>query len=241
MSGTQGPTPYGRRRPLFRLFGFEVYVPLSAWIGIALIAFVNAPAFIGSGGMPATLAFAGGLYVTVLVHELAHAIVARATGHTVYGIELGILGGATSYAPEVHPNPKHELRVAAAGPLASLAVGALCNASSRVLDTSVSHDAAVVLAAIGFMSTFLAFMNLLPSAPLDGGHVCEALIWRITGSRPLGMRVTSVLGYLIGAVMTATGFAAPNSALAPMLVFLGFMLVFNSAALWRASQSRYLP
>lgn len=218
-----------QRKPLFQLLGFPVYVPLTAWLGIALVAYANAPAFVGYGGSASTLAYAMGLYVTVLVHELAHAIVARRTGHQVVAITLGVLGGATLYNAEAHPNPKHELRVALAGPLSSIGLGMLLQVAAPGDASPVS----VVVSALGFMNVLLGVLNLLPAAPLDGGHVCEAVVWRLTRSRRLGMRVTAVLGWLIGAVLMALGLAPTAGGV--LLLFFGVMFMLDASVQWRLS------
>ena len=220
----------GAPRPLFTVLGFPVYAPLTAWLGIALIAYLNAPAFEEYGGIPSTLAFAVGLYATVLVHELAHAITARATGHQVLAITLGVLGGATLYDAEVRPNPKHQFRVALAGPLTSIAIGFVLGAVPG------SGNVGAVLAALGFMNVVLGLFNLLPAAPLDGGHVCEALVWRITRSRRKGMRVTAVLGILIGALLFAGGLGATDLLNAELSMFFGTLLFIDASLLWRNSR-----
>ena len=234
MSESWSRSSFAGRRPFITVAGFPVVVPWTAWAGIALIAAVNAPTFRDAGGTFATIAFAAGLYLTVLVHELAHAIVARSTGHRVLGIELGILGGATAFLPELHPNPKHELRVAVAGPAASFASGVLLEGLGRGAQAMGLESIGVVLVAIGVMSVFLEMLNLLPAAPLDGGHVCEALLWRLTHSRRTGMRVTAVLGYIIGTLAAWTGLLLATVD-GEILVFLGFIVMLNSVALWRQS------
>lgn len=216
-------------RPLFRLLGFPVYVPLSAWLGIALVATINASAFAVYGGTLPTIAYAVGLYLTVLVHELAHAMAARRTGHEVLAITLGILGGATIYDEEQDPNPKHELGTALVGPVASIALGVVLDGAAGSPQGAVG----AVIAALGFMNIALGFMNLLPAAPLDGGHVLEAFVWRITGSRRTGMRVTAGVGYLLGALLFTIGWWNGGVAL---LVFLGALFTFESGALWQRSR-----
>jgi Zn-dependent protease len=223
---------------MFMLLGFPVYVPASAWIGIALIAFLNEPAFVGNGGTLATLAFAFGLYATVLVHELAHAIMARRTGHHVLAIRLGILGGATSYDAARHPNPKHEMRVALSGPLTNIAIGL---ALQVALPTDKLSPPIVVLGLLGFMNLVLGVLNLLPAAPLDGGHVCEALVWRLTGSRRAGMRATSILGYLLGVLAFMSGMNQLDTVNGQWLIIVSFILVMNAGVLWGASRNPRIP
>ena len=219
-------------KPLFRLLGFPVYVPFSAGLGIALIAYINAPAFEPFGGLLPTIAYAIGLYVTVLVHELAHAIAARTTGHPVYAITLGVLGGATMFDEGATPNPKHAFSTAVVGPLTSIALGyGLMNTAAPLAEGAV----AAVIGALGFMNVALGILNLLPASPLDGGHVCEAIIWRMTGSRRKGMRVTAILGGTIGAGMFGFGMTNQGSTGSLLLVFFGMLFAFEAGTLWRRS------
>ena len=216
-------------RPLIRLLGLPVYVPLSAWLGIALVAAINSDAFAAYGGTLPTIAYAVGLYLTVLVHELAHAMAARRTGHEVLAITLGILGGATIYDEERNPNPKHEFGTALVGPLASIALGVVLDGAAGTPEGAVS----AVIAALGFINIALGIMNLLPAAPLDGGHVLEAFVWRITGSRRTGMRVTAGVGWLLGALLFITGWWNGG---VPLLVFLGALFTFEAGMLWQRSR-----
>lgn len=235
MSGGSGSvSPFRRRRPLFGLLGFPIYVPASAWLGIALIAYLNAPAFAKYGGAISTMAFAFGLYMSVIVHELAHALVARATGHHVFGIELGILGGATMYDSSMRANPKYELRVALAGPVSSIMLGFAITGMVRGREAGV---VVAVAAWLGIMNIVLGVLNLLPAAPLDGGHVCEALVWRLTGSRRLGMRVTAVLGYLLATLLLSNGLDSASTATGQWSMFLAFVFALNAGAMWNGSRS----
>lgn len=221
-----------RPKPLFFLLGFPVYVPLGAWLGIALVAAINAPAFERDGGLVSTAVFAIGLYLTVLVHELAHAIAARRTGHDVLAITLGILGGATLYDEERNPNPKHEFGVALAGPVSSIALGFALDAGANGIGNGA---AATVVAGLGFMNVVLGFMNLLPASPLDGGHVFEAIVWKVSKSRRTGMRATAVVGWLLGTLALAIGLQNLDASGSGLLVFLGVLFTFDASAMWQRS------
>lgn len=236
--GWSSRPPERRQRPMFTLLGFPVFVPASAWIGIALIAFLNGPAFVAHGGTLATLAFAFGLYGTVLVHEFAHAIVARRTGHHVLAIRLGILGGATTYDAVRHPNPKSEMRVALAGPFTNIAIGLLVQFA---LPADRLSAPVIVLGYLALMNMVLGILNLLPAAPLDGGHVFEALVWRLTGSRRAGMRATAITGYLLGVLAFVSGMNELEFVNGQWLIIVGFILVMNAGALWAASRSPRIP
>jgi Zn-dependent protease len=86
------------------------------------------------------------------------------------------------------------------------------------------------------MNVALGLLNLLPAAPLDGGHVCEAIVWRLTGSRRRGMRVTAVLGYVLGSLMFMSGLGDLGTVTGAWLALLGFILMTNAVSLWAASR-----
>lgn len=224
-----------------RLAGFPVNVPLSMLLGVGLIAWLWAPSFAARGSSnPALLSitFALLLFLTVVLHELAHAVVARRMGFPVLDITLSALGGYTRFRP-VQSTPGKEAAIAAAGPLSTLALCAGLWLLGRVLQPDPESVAAGLLAALIWATGFVGLFNLLPGLPLDGGTLVSAGVWRITGSRGRGTiaaawtgRVLAVLLMSSPLVLAALSGARPDTAFFLISLFIGgFLYVGASAAL----------
>jgi len=187
-------------------------------------------------GLLAALIFLGSL----LAHELAHALVARTYGLPVQRITLWMLGGVSLLGGEP-PTPRADLRVALAGPLASVAVAvgsAVLAMAGQVLG---APDLAVATAAwLATMNAVLAVFNLLPGAPLDGGRVLRAFLWRRFGDRDraeiAAARSGRFLGYLLGFVGLLEVFAGDATGL--WLILLGYFLVMAATAEGMAASTR---
>ncbi|WP_433427722.1 site-2 protease family protein [Nonomuraea sp. CA-141351] len=146
---------------------------------------------------------AGGLFVaSLLIHELAHALVARWCGLKTSSITLWGLGGSTELEEEAK-NPRVELVVAAVGPLASLGIAALAFLTSLIMPRATLPASAVVWLAT--MNLLLGLFNLLPGAPLDGGRVLHALLWWRSGDRSRADRGAARAGHMLGAALIAVG------------------------------------
>lgn len=174
----------------FRLLGIPVHLdvtfllilPILAWmIGrnvglyIEVLELPIDPTPLQEGMTPFLLGFiaAIGLFVSILVHELGHCVVARRYGVYVKRIILWVLGGLAQF--ERLPRRRGaEALIAIAGPITSFLVGALC----WILFLSVRANAmlAFVFAYLSYMNVFLAAFNLLPALPLDGGRVLRSLL-----------------------------------------------------------------
>jgi len=150
-------------------------------------------------------------FLSLLAHELAHAIMARTRGYQVSTVSLFLFGGVSSIE-EPFRRPSDELWIAAVGPLVSLllvmvfslvafgfdasAFSYQTGAANIELElTSVVGTVALWLAAINLA---LALVNLVPGFPLDGGRVFRALVWWKTGNRLLAVRRAAKIGNLFG-------------------------------------------
>jgi Zn-dependent protease len=197
---------------LTTLGGVPIRLDPSLILIIALVTWTFQPRigarFGGGVGTVLALLVALGVVLSVLAHELGHAFEARRRGLGVGGITLFALGGATEL--EGHGRtPRDELAVAAHGPWISLVLAALFGITATVADEFLRGDtgAAVGLVAglLGWINVGLTVFNLLPAAPLDGGRMLHALLWRATRDRRRATLVTSTLGQLLGALLVATG------------------------------------
>ena len=116
------------------------------------------------------------LYVSVLVHELSHSLVARGYGLPVRRIVLWPLGGVSEIDREA-PTPGREFAIAAAGPALSLVLGGIGWGLYQVCHTGV---AGALIWMLVFANLIVGLFNLLPGLPLDGGRMLRAVIWLIT-------------------------------------------------------------
>lgn len=137
----------------------------------------------------AGLVFVVALYLSILVHELAHVLAARAWGLSVPRVVLHLFGGHTEIVGT--RGPTQAAVTAFVGPLASAGVAA---ASFLAVGAVGGPTAAQILWSLGWVNLLLALFNLLPGLPLDGGHVVAALGWAVTGRRSSGTVATAWVG-----------------------------------------------
>ena len=138
-------------------------------------------------------------------HELAHALVARRNGVGVRSVTLWMLGGATELAGDP-PSAGADLRIALAGPAASLAAGGVFLGAGAAIGAAGGPAIAAAAATwLGVMNGILALFNLLPGAPLDGGRVLRAALWRHYHDRERAERGAARAGRVLGAIIIGLG------------------------------------
>ncbi|MGE0159726.1 MAG: site-2 protease family protein [Gemmatimonadales bacterium] len=207
-----------QRRSSFRIGairGFEVRVDASWFILFFLILWsLSAGTFPAvSPALHATTYLAMGLVGTllfvasILLHELAHSVVAQARGIGIHGITLFVFGGLAHTQEEPH-TPEDELAIAGVGPVVSLGLGALLLAVAA-LGRAQAWSPAVheVAQYLGFINVLLAVFNLLPGYPLDGGRVFRAIVWKRTGDRVRATRWAAAGGRWVGLALIVLGIA----------------------------------
>jgi Zn-dependent protease/CBS domain-containing protein len=145
------------------------------------------------------------LVVSVVAHELAHALVARAEGLEVYDITVHLFGGMARLSGDP-PTPAAELKIAVVGPGASFALGMLFLLLDTLLLNGTTYVAeAQVLRHLGILNLVLATFNLLPGFPLDGGRVLKAVLWKRRGDPVSALRTARSAGRSIAIGMVAVG------------------------------------
>jgi Zn-dependent protease len=192
-------------------------IPIRAtWSLVAILALVALALATGllhtadpSAGIPATVLaavlVAAGFAATIVVHELGHALVARRLGMRVEGIVLWALGGFTMLGGEA-TSPGRELALSAVGPAASLAAGGALVGLAEGLHGLGAPALLVVGAAwLGGLNLLLGGLNLLPAAPLDGGKVLHALIWKTRGDPLAATRASTRAGQVLGGALLVAG------------------------------------
>jgi Zn-dependent protease/CBS domain-containing protein len=164
-----------------RLFGIPVYVSPYWFViaGVFIVIYANDLGSSLQGGTRYVVAaaFVVLLYLSVLVHELAHSVVARGYGLPVRRILLYPLGGVSEIDKEPQ-TPSREFFVSVAGPALSLVLGAAAWGLSEVVTTGVSGS---LVRQLMVANIIVGLFNLLPGLPLDGGRMLRAVLWKLTG------------------------------------------------------------
>jgi len=143
------------------------------------------------------------LFGSVLVHELAHSLVAKARGLPVKSITLFIFGGVSDIEREPQ-SPGVEFQLAFVGPLTSLIIGAVSLLLGLVVGTS-SRLVAATLDYLGIANLLLGVFNLIPAFPLDGGRVLRSIIWKATGSFRTATRWAVYVGQAFAYLLILVG------------------------------------
>jgi Zn-dependent protease len=214
----------GKRITLFHLSGFPIRIDASWLILAALVTWSLA-----RGYFPTVLpelaseaywymgaAGALGLFVSIILHELAHAVVARRVGIRMKGITLFIFGGVAEMENEP-PNADAEIKMAIAGPIASLLVGVGLLRRRPWESAGASVTLTGVLKYLAFINVVLAMFNMVPAFPLDGGRVLRGILWKSGKNLQRATGITSAIG-------ASFGF---------MLILLGLFSLFSGNCHWR--------
>jgi Zn-dependent protease len=204
---------FGRSIHLFTIFGFAVRLDpswfimavlwtwsLATQVFPAMIKGLPSPVYWGMG-VAGTL----GLFASVVVHELAHSLVARRFGIGMRGITLFIFGGVAEMGGEP-PSPRAEFLVAAAGPAMSFGIG-LAGHGVAALGRAGGWPA-TLLAVLGYLAMAnlaLALFNMVPAFPLDGGRILRSVLWRWKGSLRWATLISSRIGSGFGYLLIAGG------------------------------------
>ena len=204
---------FGRKFKLFKLMGFEVGLD-PTWVILAILVAWS----LSTGYFPfyyrnlSTQAYwimgivgALGLFVSIVLHEFAHSLVARRSGMPMKGITLFIFGGVAEMGDEP-PSARDEFWMALAGPVASLAIAAAFHGLDR-LGSGMNWPLALTAVA-GYLATInllLAVFNLLPAYPLDGGRILRAALWAWKGDLRRATRISSQVGGGFGIALILLG------------------------------------
>lgn len=223
---------FGSGISLGRWLGIEVSVDRS-WFVIALLlawSFYTLfeVTFVEMARVSAVLLGLGTavlFFVSVVLHELSHSLMARRLGIPVEGITLFIFGGVTKTTQEPR-TAREEFAIAVVGPVTSIMLAggfwALVNPTGDIFGDPVRYG----FGHLGWINLALGVFNLLPGFPLDGGRVLRSLVWRITGSMERATRTATTGGKII----------------ASLLIGLGMVEVFggNLGGLWYAAIGWFL-
>jgi Zn-dependent protease len=175
-------------------------------------------------------------FFSVMLHEMAHALVARAHGMRVCTITLFALGGVTQIEKQA-AKPAAEFWMGLAGPLASAALGMLCGWlaawSGNGLTMTELQPPAAVLLSLSSLNLMLAMFNLIPGFPLDGGRILRALVWWMGGDENRATRISSRVGQGVALALFGLGlweFLSAESLSGLWLSLLGWFLLDAATA-----------
>jgi Zn-dependent protease len=234
----------GRSFQLVRVFGIRIGVDPSWFFVLFLIIWSLSgyykDLFPGDDGKAFGLAVASALlfFVSILLHELGHAVVAMRNGIGITGIDLWMFGGVAKMERDTD-TPGVEFRVAVAGPVVTLAIalfcfglGSLISSPHEVLrgsqfETGAFGGTVAVLSYLASINALVLVFNLIPGFPLDGGRIARSIAWWRTGDRTRATRFAARLGRIFAMLMIAVGafwFLTGNAVGGIWLVFIGFFL-----------------
>ncbi len=195
---------------LARIAGVDIGVNWSWLVVLVLLAFSLATVVFPQRtpdleqGSYLTMALVAAIlfFVCLVAHELGHALQAQREGMEIEGITLWLFGGVASFKGQF-PSAGAEFRIAVAGPLVSLLLGA----GLTILGMGVRFPAAVdgVVTWLGYINLILLAFNLLPALPLDGGRIARAALWRWRGGFRSATRIAAGLGRAFGQLMIFGG------------------------------------
>ncbi|MBD3791848.1 MAG: site-2 protease family protein [Campylobacterales bacterium] len=203
-----------RKTELFKLLGFSVSVDMSWGIILFLVVWSLA-----KGAFPAyypnlsiqTYWIMGvfgalGLFLSIIIHEFSHSLIARKYGMDIKGITLFVFGGVAEMKDEPE-TPKIEFLMAIAGPIASLLLsllfGALYQAAAAV---GLPVPIVAILGYLGAINLLLAIFNMIPAFPTDGGRVLRSILWWIKGDIRWATRTASRISVIFAMFIIFIGF-----------------------------------
>jgi Zn-dependent protease len=196
---------------LFRIFGIDVGIHISWFVIFFLLTWSLATAWFPTmlpetaGEIHWTLAVISSLllFASVLVHELAHSLVAKGQGLDARSITLFLFGGVSNLTAE-SPRPKVEFLVAVVGPITSFVLAAIAFGGYLALQGSAMAEA--VLLYLALINVLLGGFNLIPGFPLDGGRVFRSIVWQVTGSLRRATEIAGAAGQLVAYGFFVWGF-----------------------------------
>jgi Zn-dependent protease len=220
---------------LARVYGIRIGVDVS-WFLVLFLIIWSLSDFFDDFALAVVSAFL--FFVSILLHELGHAVVAIRNGIPIAGIDLWMFGGVAKMERDTD-SPGVELKVAIAGPIVTLLIAAACFGAGSLVanaddvfqttsfENAAAQDAVAVLGWLAFVNVSLLVFNLIPGFPLDGGRIARAIAWWRTGDRNRATRFAARLGRGFAYLMIGAGalmFVQGNLVSGVWLAFIGLFL-----------------
>jgi Zn-dependent protease len=208
---------------LFDVFGIRIGVDRSWFLILFLLIFVLSGEFRPELASSDTVAYVTTVatvllfFVSLILHELAHALVARREGIEVKRIDLFLFGGLTQMSRDTQ-SPGEEFKIAVAGPVGTAVFVLVCLGvdlaivgpdrlvHAAVLDGTVRITPVLLsLSWLLYINIMILIFNLVPAFPLDGGRIARAIVWRRSGDKLTGTRVAARIGQWFAWVLAGLG------------------------------------
>ena len=203
---------FGKRVKLFKLLGFEVRIDAS-WIVIAVLIAWS----LSTGLFPfhyknlsiqtywlMGIVGAVGLFLSIIVHEFCHSLVARKYGIPMKGITLFIFGGVAEMGDEPS-SAKAEFMMAAAGPLSSILIALVFYGMYTTSRGTLPESISGVIEYLAYINGILAAFNLVPAFPLDGGRILRSILWGLKKNLSWATRISASIGSAFGILLIILG------------------------------------
>jgi Zn-dependent protease/CBS domain-containing protein len=245
---------------LGKIFGIDIHIDWS-WFLIFMLVIWSLAATFGQLHREWTVETRWGLafiasflfFVSVLAHELAHALAARARGVPVKSIMLFMFGGVANIQREPS-SPAEEFFITIVGPLMSLFLGAVfvvVGTWGTSLQNDVLNASAIlsrlqpwntVLAWLGSVNIMVGIFNMIPAFPLDGGRVVRSIFWALTNDMRRSTRWASLMGQSIAWIFIVSGSFMLFGVRVPFLgtgLFNGLWIIFIGWFINNAASNGY--
>ncbi|MGD0166759.1 MAG: site-2 protease family protein [Gaiellaceae bacterium] len=202
-----------------------IFVGLIVWSLDSYVFPLNDPGLSSGTYLAMSVIAAAVFFVSLLLHEIGHSVVARRNGMEIEGITLWLFGGVSRFR-EMFKSPGAEFRIGIAGPAVSFVLGALF--VGLALLPIGSTPVTGTLFWLGYINLLLLVFNLLPALPLDGGRVFRSALWKAKGDFVWATKVAVSFGRGFGYLMIVAGiyfFLAYSSVSGVWLALIGWFLL----------------
>ncbi len=171
--------------------------------------------------------------ISIVLHELGHALVAQRLRFEVDAITIYGFVGVTQFRPEPE-TPGRSFLVSFAGPMVNLIIGVPAWIAYSTMNPNSA--AGLIVFSLAWTNAALGFFNLLPGLPLDGGAVFASGVWKVTGDRNKSIRAGAYSGFVVAAALAVWGFRQYQQGATGFTIAIAIFLALSAGAVLKRSQ-----